>query len=88
MSAPERAAYEADKLVVAVVPWEEASPETKDDYRAIAQAAIKASPELTEAREQLAAVREIASGAANGPAAARLARRVLAVLDSKPETTG
>jgi hypothetical protein len=46
---PERAAYEAGRWPD-VMPWEEASPEIKDDYRAIAQAAINASPELAEAR--------------------------------------
>lgn len=46
---PERAAYEAGRWPD-VIPWEEAFPEVKEKFRAIAQAAIGASPELAEAR--------------------------------------
>jgi hypothetical protein len=42
---PERAAYEAGTLPP-LVPWEELGTETKNEWRAIAQAAVKASPEL------------------------------------------
>ena len=45
---PERAAYEAGTLPPFIT-WEEISPELKDEWRLIAQAAIKASPELAEA---------------------------------------
>jgi hypothetical protein len=65
-------------------PWELLPPDEKDGWRSIAR-------ELAEAREQLAAVRELATqtvnstGGRNTAVAVRLARKMLDVVGDKPE---
>jgi hypothetical protein len=63
-----------------VIPWEEAFPEVKEKHRAIAQAAINASPELTEARATIGELREqlakLTGGVATDAARAFLAAPV------------
>jgi hypothetical protein len=94
---PERAVYEAFQRAFPAEdwgPWELLSAEDREGWQDIAKGG--ASPELAEAREQLAAVREIASAAANSTSAGRsamrapfLARRILAAIGAgtSPEGT-
>ncbi len=87
---PERALYEADPWAAPDIPWEELFATDKDKYRGMAQAAIKASPELAEALEQLAEVKRIVSEAVSSTSSGGrfstvsgrvyLARRILAVI--------
>ena len=55
---PERAAYEAGTMPP-IIPWEHLGPEDKDEWRMIVQAAIKASPELAEARATIDGLRAL-----------------------------
>lgn len=56
---PERAAYEADPWAAPDISWEELFSEDKEKYRGISQAAIKASPELAEARAVINGLRAL-----------------------------
>jgi hypothetical protein len=94
---PERAVYEAFQRAFPAEdwgPWELLSTEDREGWQDVAKGGAGSSPGLAEAREQLAAVREIASAAANSTASGRsamrapfLARRILAAIgaDTKPE---
>lgn len=81
---PERAAYEAGRWPD-IIPWEEASPEVREHHRAIAEAVIKASPELAGA---LATIDELRQqlGKLAGSVPTEPARALLAAPVTYPET--
>lgn len=89
-TSPERAAYEAGRWPD-VIPWEEAFPEVKEKFRAIAQAAIGASPELAEALATIDELRQqlgkLTGGVATDAARAFLAAPV-AYEDTDASTVG